>query len=237
MNPTHTLADPSEIKTFGDLLKTHAPHGMGPDLHAQVCQANASKQSMDMLVMALDIRKSTMLMKEAIRFDLYAKTVGGYIEYAEGLVRSQGGWFDKFTGDGFLSFWLVSPDSLADTMHTVLKLSKNLVDRFNAAVVEELRRNTKNMPRGVGVGIGIDVGPGYIETFAKDISVLGSPVVGAVRMEHLCSEPDDLYCNVFPGHIIQQNSSKFTKLLRLERRVMETKEYPDGQEIYKLVLL
>ena len=38
--------------------------------------------------MALDIRKSTMLMKEAIRFDLYAKTVGGYIEYAEGLVRS-----------------------------------------------------------------------------------------------------------------------------------------------------
>lgn len=228
---------PAPPPDFIELLKNHAPHRLSAEEYSHIGQANVTKQSLDMLVMALDIRKSTMLMKEAIRFDQYARTVGGYIEYAEKLVRSQDGWFDKFTGDGFLSFWLVQPDTLGDTLQNVLKLSKNLIDRFNSQVVEELRRNSKNMPKGVGVGIGIDVGPGYIEIFAKDISVLGSPVVGAVRMEHLCAEPDDVYCNVFPGQVIQQGGKKFDKLLRVERKVMETKEYPDGQEIYKLVLL
>jgi class 3 adenylate cyclase len=222
---------------FISLLRNHAPHQLSDEQYQTIGHAHTNKKSMEMLVMALDIRKSTMLMKEAIHFDQYAKTVGGYIEYAEQQVRSQDGWFDKFTGDGFLAFWLVQPSTLTDTLHAVLKLSKNLIDRFNSKVVEELRCNSKNMPRGVGVGIGIDVGPGYIETFAKDISVLGSPVVGAVRMEHLCSQPDDVYCNVYPGHMIVQAQSKFSKLLRVERNVIDTKEYPDGQEIYKLVLL
>ncbi|HEX4918358.1 MAG TPA: hypothetical protein VFV43_10705 [Limnobacter sp.] len=223
-------------QTIRDLLKPHAPFSCAEDelrLQSLSSQVEA-KQPFELLVMALDIRKSTMLMKEAKRFDLYASAVGGYIEYSEKLVRANDGWFDKFTGDGFLAFWLVEENSQQRVIEQVLGLCRQLIDRFDNHVIDALRSNSRNMPSGVGVGVGMDIGSGHLELFAKDIAVLGSPVVGAVRMEHLCTKPGDVYCNVSLGQLLRHAQMTFGHNILLHPTHLETKEYPDGQEAYKL---
>ena len=59
-----------------------------------------------MFVMAADIRESTTLMKEAIRFERFASVMDRFVSLVRLGIR-KGRWFDKFTGDGFLAYWIV----------------------------------------------------------------------------------------------------------------------------------
>ena len=66
-----------------------------------------------MFVMAADIRESTTLMKEAVRFERFALVMDKFVSSVRRGIRRSGGWFDKFMGDGFLAYWIVqsaSPD-------------------------------------------------------------------------------------------------------------------------------
>ena len=94
------------------LLKPHAP----PDWERRFRKADLLDRVIDgepiqMFVMAADIRESTTLMKEAVRFERFALVMDKFVTSVRRGIRNSGGWFDKFTGDGFLAYWLVQTAS------------------------------------------------------------------------------------------------------------------------------
>jgi hypothetical protein len=68
-------------------------------------------EPIQMFVMAADIRESTNLMKEAVRFERFALVMDKFVTSVRHGIRGSGGWFDKFTGDGFLAYWIVQTAS------------------------------------------------------------------------------------------------------------------------------
>ena len=99
------------------LVEAHAP----PDWRTRfdidrLLDAIAGNEPIQMFVMAADIRASTMLMKEAIRLERFAATMDRFVTTVRQGIGHYGGWFDKFTGDGFLAYWIVQaqPDEVYD---------------------------------------------------------------------------------------------------------------------------
>src|ERR671935_3238936 len=93
---------------IAELLKAHAP----PDWEErfprdELLDAIIDTTPLQMFVMAADIRESTLLMKEAVRFELFAKIMDKFVSAVRSGIGTPGGWFDKFTGDGFLAYWVV----------------------------------------------------------------------------------------------------------------------------------
>src|SRR5262249_20280305 len=85
------------------LLKSHAP----PDWDQRFRRDDLLDSVIDgrpiqMFVMAADIRESTTLMKESIRFEQFALVMDKFVSSVRRGIRNSGGWFDKFTGHGFL---------------------------------------------------------------------------------------------------------------------------------------
>src|SRR3989449_4359685 len=94
------------------LLKPHAP----PDWEQrfrkdELLDSVINGEPIQMFVMAADIRESTTLMKEAVRFERFALVMDKFVSAVRRGIRGSGGWFDKFTGDGFLAYWIVHSSS------------------------------------------------------------------------------------------------------------------------------
>jgi class 3 adenylate cyclase len=200
--------------------------------------------SLYMFVLSLDIHRSTFLMKEAVEFGYFASTLDAFVGSARRAIRDiYGGWFDKFTGDGFLAYWILedAPHDIyhaafVETMTSVLHTAHTSRDIYNDLVLEEMRHNSRNMPTGLGVSIGLDAGPGYLVEIAGELTVVGPPVVGAVRMVEATIKPGEILANVYLGSAFQAGKDEDYKDLRFDVSVEErsTKEYKEGQEIYVL---
>ncbi len=226
------------------LLEPHAPpdwqNRFGRD---ELLDAVVSNQPIQMFVMAADIRESTMLMKEAIRFERFASVMDKFVSAVRRGIRGSGGWFDKFTGDGFLAYWIVQSDPpeeygqrFVQTAGDVVHTARSLVDLFHRRVLEDFRSNSRNLSGGVGLSIGLDAGPGYLVTIADELTVVGPPVVGAVRMVTAASSPHEIVANVFLGERLRDEQEGAYEALgvTVTRELRPTKEYPRGQEVYAL---
>ena len=53
-----------------------------------------------------DIRKSTFLMKESISSKRFALITRDFMKAVKDAASKNEGWFDKFTGDGFIIYWI-----------------------------------------------------------------------------------------------------------------------------------
>lgn len=226
------------------LLKPHAP----PDWDTRfrrddLLDAVLAGEPIQMFVMAADIRESTTLMKEAVRFERFALVMDKFVSAVRRGIRGSGGWFDKFTGDGFLAYWIVQPgdadryeadfvQTAGNTVHT----ARNLVELFRRKVLEDFRANSRNLSSGVGLSIGLDAGPGYLVKIADELTIVGPPVVGAVRMVTAASQPHEIVANVYLGERLRDGQDGVYAALgtRVTREVRTTKEYPRGQEVYAL---
>jgi len=58
------------------------------------------------VVAAFDIRESTTFMLHLEDFDAYASQLAEFMAYIRYMVTKDEGWFDKFTGDGAIVFWV-----------------------------------------------------------------------------------------------------------------------------------
>ena len=89
---------------------------------------------------------------------------------------------------------------------------------------------------GVGLSMGLDAGPGYLVQIAGDLTVVGPPVVGAVRMVTAAVHPKEIIANVYLGeHLHEEQEGVYQALgVTASREYRPTKEYPKGQEVYSL---
>jgi class 3 adenylate cyclase len=103
-------------------------------------------------------------------------------------------------------------------------------------VLEDFRANSRNLSGGVGLSIGLDAGPGYLVQIAGELTIVGPPVVGAVRMVTAASTPKEILANVYLGeHLHEQQDGTYEALgIASTREYRPTKEYPKGQEVYAL---
>jgi class 3 adenylate cyclase len=144
-----------------------------------------------MFVLALDLDRSTFLMKETVLFWEFASTLNDFVGSAREAINGLfEGWFDKFTGDGFLAYWMLEDaehdeyhDNFVRCMGHAVHMARVARDLYTEHVVDRFRHNSRNIPSGLGVRIGIDAGPAYLVEIAGDLTIVGPPVVGAVRME------------------------------------------------------
>jgi class 3 adenylate cyclase len=226
------------------LVSAHAPPDWRDRFDADaLLAAIEGGEPIQMFVMAADIRGSTMLMKEAIRIDRFAFVMDKFVTTVRQGIGRYGGWFDKFTGDGFLAYWVVQPgaddvylERFVEATGNLVHTARTLIDLFHAKVLEDFRANSRNLSGTVGLSMGLDAGPGYLVQIAGDLTVVGPPVVGAVRMVNAATDPKEIVANVFLGErLLEEQDGVYRELgVRVRREQRATKEYPQGQEVYAL---
>jgi class 3 adenylate cyclase len=226
------------------LLEPHAPPDWAQRFRRdELLDAVIDASPIQMFVMAADIRESTTLMKESIRLERFAQVMDKFVSSVRRGIRSSGGWFDKFTGDGFLAYWIVQgaapeeyEERFVQTAGDVAHTAHLLTDLFHRRVLEDFRANTRNLSGGVGLSMGLDGGPGYLVEIADELTVVGPPVVGAVRMVTAAAEPGEIVANVFLGKRLSEGQGGIYEALGVSvaRESRPTKEYPRGQEVYAL---
>lgn len=244
MSEEPTAEHELERARIGDLLKAHAP----PDWEKRfrrddLLDAIIDGEPLQMFVMAADIRESTMLMKEAVRFERFAFIMDKFVTAVRRGIGSPGGWFDKFTGDGFLAYWVVQTapedeynEAFVQAAGNIVHTAQSLIDFFHRRVLEDFRNNSRNLSGGVGLSMGLDAGPGYLVQIGGELTVVGPPVVGAVRMVNAATRPREIMANIFLGERIRaEQDGVYAGLgVTVTREHRPTKEYPRGQEVYAL---
>jgi class 3 adenylate cyclase len=238
------------------MLPKHAPPGWQERYNAYGRLADLISEGTQFLLLTLaaDIRNSTLLQEEAINFGAHAMFLTRFVQAAIDTVRNiGGGWFDKFTGDGFLAYWLLartqgerwvrplaaeddddprSWEQLQSALNSVLILHWF----FERRVINDFRLNSQNMPEGTGLAIGLDAGPAYFAVVGDDVTILGKPVVGAFRMVSAAGA-DETVANTQLGQRLQRRHQRepLFGIQEIRRETRVTKEYPGGQEVFRFV--
>ncbi len=197
-----------------------------------------------LVVLAADIRKSAFAMKEAADPLAFAHTVSEFVDFAEEIVWDSRGWFDKFTGDGFLAYWPVEVPTKGLTRkqedrhvrrnaYRAVDVADELLGAFHDDIVPRLRLGSQNMRSDVGLSIGLDAGNAHMARIASDVTIVGAPVVGAVRMV-AAARTWECIANGYVGERLRRGGDR-DGTLEVVRETRSTKEY-EAQEIYSLML-
>ena len=201
-------------------------------------KAISETTAIEAVVLTVDIRRSSAVLKESIDIPQYAKILDDFVAEFRTVLHYHDGWFDKFTGDGFICYWLVEK-SFADCMDLVLDFSCSVMENFRSYYYPAFVANMRNEPSGIGLSIGVDAGPCYLKPIVGDLTIIGSPIVGSVRMCDAC-RPYNLVLNAYPGSRLLDGMSSVCGRLSdelayvIEAQSVATKEYPNGQVAYSV---
>ncbi|MDG7011649.1 MAG: adenylate/guanylate cyclase domain-containing protein [Nitrososphaerota archaeon] len=179
-----------------------------------------------------DIRGSTHLMREAISSREYAIITTSFTERMRKIARENSGWFDKFTGDGFIVYWLYGSRPTR-FLEEVMHFCRRAHEAFEEEIFPAHRKNARNLPAHVGLALGVDSGRCALEEIAGDFTIIGHAVVGAKRMAEAAWKGETL-CNIRMGHILGAERT-LKAVIALQETIAKTKEYPEhGQEAYRI---
>ncbi len=176
---------------------------------------------------------SAFVLKEAVQPSVFARFIIGFTEAVRGLANARDGWFDKFTGDGFIAFWIHRAEP-SPGVALVPQFCQTVMPAADA-LIANLRRNSRNFPVGVGLALGVDAGPCQLVRVGESLTIVGSPIVGASRMVASARARQTLV-NVYLGEELERAQPRLVEDgIRVERTSVKTKEYPDGQEAFELI--
>jgi class 3 adenylate cyclase len=186
-------------------------------------------------VLVGDIRKSTLLMKEAISSKRFAQITGDFMKAVRDAASKNEGWFDKFTGDGFIIYWIYGDEENQQKyISEILSFADALLSIF-PEVMNEYRANSTNFPADTGLSLGIDSGLCSLVNI-EDLNIIGPPVVGASRMVAE-AEAFEVLFNVSTGTWLSQDKERLARDygIHIERKYIKTAEYgKKGQEAYSV---
>ncbi len=231
-----------ENRAIEQQFLSHAPLDRFDPTRTNVSQAIRKSvtevSAIEAIVITVDIRRSSCVLKESIDIAQYARTLDDFIAEFRTVLHYHGGWFDKFTGDGFICYWLVE-DTFAEHMDTVLDFCCSVMDNFRSYYYPAFVANMRNEPSGIGLSIGVDAGPCYLTPIVGDLTIIGSPIVGSVRVCNCCP-PYHLMLNAYPGSRLLEGMTAICGRLsedlayQVETKSISTKEYPQGQVAYSV---
>ncbi|MCI4350690.1 MAG: hypothetical protein L3K15_04175 [Thermoplasmata archaeon] len=230
------LTAPEDPGRYAELIARHGPPTAQHQLSRRSLDELAERGSttVEAAVVAGDLRMSSLVLKEAVQPSLFAHFIIGFTEAVRTLAGANEGWFDKFTGDGFIVFW-VFPEGGAPDSRKVAVFCQNVLPAAEL-LITKLRRNSRNFPVGVGLSLGIDSGPCELAVVGGTLTLIGSPIVGATRMVAGAAANQTLV-NISLGERLHRDREELrSEGIRVERTTVRTKEYPDGQEAFELLL-
>lgn len=132
------------------------------------------------VIVSIDIRRSTELMLNAIDPESYQNFIITLCDQLRQIILDNYGVFDKFTGDGILSFF---PEFYSgEDAHYLAIKSADECHAFFKQHYEANRSAFKIVLKDVGLGIGIDYGKVYLVNVQDWLTVIGEPVVYACRL-------------------------------------------------------
>lgn len=234
------ISQPLTAERIAQFAQVHGPATWREELPLEDLVAAVTTGSpVNAIVLAADIRSSTALMKEAVYPVSFADVITEFVDAVGNALKSGRGWFDKFTGDGFLAYWLYHDRPPQSYIPEVARFSNLCLSIFRDIVIEDLRRNTRSFPARAGLSLGIDGGPVNLVSVAHDLTLVGTPVVGAVRMVTAASAPYETLVNGYLGSYLFHERCVYERSDRFStaREVRPTKEYPNGQEVYRIDFL
>lgn len=235
--------------SFGPLYERHAPDRWR-EIYAvenwAEFRARQERNEFEIVIMVADIRQSTLMQLETRNLAVYAHALTLFVNRFKQTLQSQGAWFDKFTGDGFIAYWLLPKGGLVEEVGaatpnsmSVLVAATALHQVFETRVLPILREDSRNFPGGAGLAIGLDQGDCAIYSVADDVTLLGPAVVGATRMVEAARARETIV-NVTMGVAMVNDAEELAKYgVLINREVRATKEFPanmGGQEVYSLTL-
>ncbi len=155
----------------------------------------------DVVVVTLDIRKSSIALVNVEDFEEYSNVITDYVCYVvetcqnkkypckfeakdnKGKVKSENGWFDKFTGDGVIVFWRLPIEPYEDkkyydmpkkagyneklkhykqmcneTVRVAIEFSIRVTEQFLENALPDIRKTCGLLPADFGMSVGIDAG-------------------------------------------------------------------------------
>jgi class 3 adenylate cyclase len=225
-------AGPSLLDT---LLARHAPREGRSQLteHGIAALLDKGSTEVDATVIVGDLRLSGFVLKEAVKPALFAKFIIGFTEAVRSLTNENDGWFDKFTGDGFISFWIHEPSQPREV--TRIPEFCQAILPASEALVANLRGNSRNFPLGVGLSLGADSGLCELVRVGESLTLIGAPIVGASRMVERASANRMVANNLFGEALDRERLQLEARGIRIKRTNVKTKEYPGGQEAFELL--
>jgi class 3 adenylate cyclase len=217
-------------------LEVHAPDGWQEIISPQELQRLVkSGDQVGLHVLVGDIRKSTFLMKESISSQRFAIITRDFMKAVKDAASKNDGWFDKFTGDGFIIYWIYGDETNQQKyVPEMLSFCDALLSIF-PEVMDKYRANSTNFPADIGLSIGIDSGLCNLVRI-EDLNVIGPPVVGASRMVAE-AEPFEVLFNVSLGTWLDKDKERLSRDygIHIEKKCIKTAEYEEkGQEAYSI---
>jgi len=176
-----------QIRPTADLVVTRLLKAAttGPEA-AELKEADSAGVEKSLAVMFVDLRDFTRLSEKRLPYDV-VYVLNEFFAVVGGAITENGGWIDKFLGDGLLAVF-GQHTGIEIGCRQALRTARAIdlvLDHINAKLESELGRPLQ-------VGIGIEVGPlllgriGYGE--AVDLTVIGNAVNVASRLEALSKE-------------------------------------------------
>jgi class 3 adenylate cyclase len=174
-------------------------------------------------------------MKESISSKRFAQITRDFMKAVRDTASKNEGWFDKFTGDGFIIYWIYGDEENQQKyISQILSFSDALLSIF-PEVMNEYRTNSTNFPADTGLSLGIDSGLCTLVNI-EDLNIIGPPVVGASRMVAE-AEPFEVLFNVSIGTWLNEDKERLARDygIHIERKYIKTAEYGEtGQEAYSV---
>ena len=232
----------ADSRAFENQFQSHAPldrfDPTRTNVSAAIRKSISEVSAIEAIVLTVDIRRSSCVLKESIDIPQYARILDDFVAEFRTVLHYHGGWFDKFTGDGFICYWLVE-NAFTERMDTVLDFCCSVMDNFRTYYYPAFVANMRNEPAGIGLSIGIDAGPCYLTPIVGDLTIIGSPIVGSVRMCDACP-PYHMVLNAYPGSRLLEGMTTASGRLsedlayQVAAKSIATKEYPQGQVAYSV---
>lgn len=163
------------------MVARHAPEAWREELPPERIQALLDTDVFaNMIVLAADIKAASQLMRSAIVPPRFAAVISEWVDRVRMLARGGRGWFDKFTGDGVVLYWLVEDRDLDDYAIEAVDTAYRMIHEFRD-FAGQLQLNSVVVSTQVGLSIGLAVGHGYLVRISGELTIVGEPLGTALR--------------------------------------------------------
>jgi CheY-like chemotaxis protein len=183
------------------------------------------------IIVVGDIRRSQDLMTYAMDEQDFSKRMVEFISKTRSVLNKHGGFFDKFTGDGFLGYFNESICELygSNYIDSFIGFIQEFTDFCNAHFREWVRFVRKIPGQPIGLAVGADVGRVSFQSLNYHVVAVSESIVWASRMASAAKAEEVLVNNLLYQTLCRRND------LHFESRVASTKS-GESFQAWKLVI-